>query len=50
MLHLVQRTVTPHISLKESINQWFGISKFLRESPRKRGLKIEKIEQKALLS
>ncbi len=45
MLHLLQRTVSPTISLKESVREWFEISCLLRESPRKRTLKIASIER-----
>ena len=45
MLHLLQSTVSPAISLKESVREWFEISCLLRESPRKRALKIASIER-----
>ena len=51
MLHLLQRAVSPAISLKESVQDWFAISRLLREPPRKRGIKIEEMESpKAALS
>ena len=45
MLHLLQRTVSPSISLKASVAEWFEISCLLRESPRKRALKIAALER-----
>ena len=44
MLHLLQRTVSPTIGLKASVVEWYEISCLLRESPRKRALKIALIE------
>lgn len=51
MLHLLQRAVNPMLGLEESVKGWFQISCLLREAPRSRVLKIEKIERpEALLS
>lgn len=44
MLHLLQRAVSPVLDLEESLKAWFSISCMLRESRRKRALKIEVIE------
>ena len=44
MLHLLQQTVSPTLCLRKSVGNWFEISCALRESPRKRTAKMEKIE------
>lgn len=44
MLHLLQQTLGPALSLKQSVNNWFDISCALRESPRERAMKMEEIE------
>lgn len=44
MLHLLQRTIGPALCLRQSVENWFRISCALRESPRKRAMKMEKIE------
>ena len=44
MLHLLQRTVSPALSLVRSVDNWFDISCALREAPRKRPMKMEAIE------
>ena len=36
MLHLLQQTLTPRVSMRESVENWHGISLFLRESSRNR--------------
>lgn len=36
MLHLLQQTLTPHVSLRQNVENWYDISLFLRENPRKR--------------
>lgn len=41
MLHLLKDTINPRLGLKECVEDWYGISCALRESPRKRGLKVE---------
>jgi hypothetical protein len=51
MLHLLQRTVSPTLSLEREIRDWFQISCLLRESSRKRGTQLENLEDsRALLS
>ncbi len=45
MLHLVQRTVSPALSLKASVEDWYQLSCGLREAPRRRDLKLEKLER-----
>ena len=44
MLHLLQRTVSPALSLRQSVRQWWEICNALREPPRKRILKIGGLE------
>jgi hypothetical protein len=44
MLHLLQRTVSPALSLKESVEDWYQVSCGLREAPRRRDLKLENLE------
>ena len=44
MLHLLQRTVSPALCLRKSVENWLEISCALRESPRKRDMKMEDIE------
>lgn len=48
MLSLVQKILTPYISLEKSIVRWYVISKYCRESPRKRPLRIEKLKSKCV--
>jgi len=44
MLHLFQRTVSPMLSLGQSVENWLSISCALREAPRERAMKMEEIE------
>jgi hypothetical protein len=44
MLHLVQYVINPRLGLKECVEDWHGISCALRESPRQRGLQVEKFD------
>ena len=46
MLHVVQRVISPSLSLKECVEQWDEISFLLREPPRKRTLQTEQMESK----
>ena len=46
MLHLLKRAVDPGLKLERCINDWHSISRALRESPRKRGLQVEKFNDK----
>jgi len=42
MLHQVQQTVTPSMSLKKAIETWDQITRSLAESPRQRKSQISK--------
>ena len=44
MLHLLQGAVNPDQNLERCVESWYSISCKLRESPRKRGLRMEEIE------
>jgi len=45
LLHLLRTTVNTALGLRLCLENWDRISLELRESPRKRGLQIEKLEQ-----
>ena len=45
LLHLLQRSVGPALSLKHSVAHWYGISCDLREAPRRRPTKLEQLEE-----
>ena len=45
MLHLLQTTITPPLSLRECLPNWPGISLALREAPRKRQLQAAQLEE-----
>jgi len=49
MLHLLQRTVSPKLSLKECVEDWHRISCLMREPSRLRTPRIEEIERQACL-
>lgn len=40
MLHLLQQTVNPLVSLRHAVENWHDISMFLRENPRERQLQL----------
>ena len=44
MLHLLQRTVSPRFRLQKCVEDWYDMSRLLREPPRKRSLKIAEIQ------
>jgi len=45
MLHLLQRTISPAVSLEQALKDWFQISCELREAPRRRTTQLEEIEE-----
>ena len=45
MLHLLNNAVNPRLSLQECVEDWWSISKALRETPRRRNLQIEGMEK-----
>lgn len=46
-MHLLRSAVNVPLGLRDCIERWDQISLELRESPRKRGLQIEKLEELA---
>ena len=44
MLHLLQRTVSPALDLKTSVENCYELSCGLREAPRNREIKLERLE------
>ena len=43
MFHLLRQTLSPRACLRDSVENWHGISTFLRENPRKRELQMMKL-------
>ncbi len=44
MVHLLKGAVNPSLGLQACVEEWPGISRDLREAPRRRALQIEKLE------
>lgn len=44
MLHLLKSAVNPNLSLKLCVENWWEISRDLREKPRRRRLQMENLE------